>query len=1098
MKYFFFSFLLLFVLSKTSFAQKVELINSGELIDKAATLYDSSQYKPALKLLSKVNRSDTNYVRAIYEKAINCEADSQFTQAIKYCKEGLSLKEQREFEPDLYNTYGNTLNDMQQPENAIKVFDTAIAKYPAYSLLYFNKGVALIALKRYADAEAQFQKTLLINPYMYSAHYQLGLMALQQGKIIQAFLSFTGYLMVNPEGKYWSKSINMLDKITKSTDDILELKNKRSGPQDEAYAEIEEIVLSKIALDKSYKTIISIDDPISRQMQAVFEKMEYKKESRDFWVQYYLPFYKKVYSEGKFEPFVFHAFSNVNIPQVQNYNKKNKKVLDAFVSDAAAYFNLVRSTRELNFTKRDSIKVKYYFEDGKFIGRGTLINNGQTVIGLWESDYPAGNKKSNGNYSSAGKREGLWTYYFRNGDIRAKELFKEGKLTGVQEYYYDNGNLTSRESYVNGVAEGLVTTYYYNGNTRSSVNYKLDKKEGEEKQFYENGNLEIVNHYTANVLNGLVTEYFKSGKVKSTTHYVAGKIDGPYKAYYENGHTDTEGQFIKDNPEGDFTYYYASGKVKEKRHYIGGAEDGPHQEFFENGQILTSYIRKKGKIDGEAITYYENGKVLSKYVYNNDVPRLVDYLNQAGNKIYTANIKSDAINIISYHTDGYKNAHAYYNAKGELDGPDTIFYPSGKINQINQYKNGVMNGPSVTYFLNGKIKSEINLTDGKHDGYLTTFYQNGNPESEGWLREGQHQGEWLFYDEGGKLSNRSYYLNDDVYGYKESYDHNGKKNMEEKYHLGWLEKITQYDTLENVIAVDTFPKCTGKYRLLYPGGQLRVQGNYVNGNFDGPFKSYYPDGSTEISYFYKKGSIDSTYVSYYYGGKKYSEGRLRNGDKIGEWKAYDEDGKLSSTANYAADEIDGEKTYFFETGIKDYIGNYKNGILDGISKKYDPDGSLAYQVRFSNNLAVSYSYLGPDGKLVPEKPIDFLNGSIKAYFQNGKLSRECTYSDGVKNGSDAIYYTNGQVRSTDKPTYGISEGLAKTYFPNGKTELEYYYVNDNPDGTCKEFYNNGNLKKEIHYINGISHGPTRYFNENGKLVKTLNYYYGKLLSAKNE
>ncbi|MFC0518713.1 hypothetical protein ACFFGT_31150 [Mucilaginibacter angelicae] len=1097
MKYFL-SFLLLLVLSKTSLAQKVELINSGELINKAITLYDSSQHKTALKLLSKVNRSDTNYVRAVYEKAINCEADSQFTQAIKYCQEGLALKEQREFEPDFYNSYGNTLNDMKQPENAIRVFDIAIAKYPAYSLLYFNKGIALIALKRYADAEAQFQKTLLINPYMYSAHYQLGIAALQQGKIIPAFLSFTGYLLVNPQGKYWSKSINLLDKITKSTDDVLEMKNKRTGQQDEAYAEIEEIVLSKIALDKSYKTIISIDDPISRQMQAVFEKLEYKKESKDFWIQYYLPFYKQVYSQGKFEPFVFHAFSNVNIPSVQDYNKKNKKLLEAFVNDAAAYFNLVRATREPNFVKRDSVKVKYYFEDGKFIGKGTLINNGETVIGPWESDYPAGNKKSSGNYSALGKREGLWTYYFRNGDIRAKELFKDGKLNGVQEYYYENGNLSSRETYLNGVAEGLVTTYYYNGNMHTSVNYKLDKKEGQEKQFYENGKLEMVNNYTANVLNGLATEYFKSGKVKSTTHYAAGKIDGPYKSFYENGQTETEGPFIKDNAEGDFIYYYASGKVREKRHYIGGTEEGPHQEFYENGQLLVSDTRKKGKMDGEATGYYENGKVLSKYVYSNGVPKSANYINKAGNKIYAADIKSDAINIVSYHTDGYKNSHAYYNSKGDLDGPDTIFYPSGKINQINQYKDGAMNGLSVTYYLNGKIKSEVNVIDGKDDGYLTTFYQNGKPESEGWTRGGQHQGEWLFYDEGGKLSSRSYYLNDDLSGYKETYDPNGKKSMEEKYQGGWLEKLTQYDTLENVIAVDTFPKCSGKYRLLYPGGQLRVQGNYINGNFDGPFKSYYVDGSAESAYFYKKGSIDSTYVSYYYGGKKYSEGRLRNGDKIGEWKTYDEDGKLSSSANYIADDIDGEKTYFFETGTKDYIGNYKNGVLNGVSKKYDPDGSLAYQVNFSNNHAMSYSYLGPDGKLVPDKPIDFVNGSIKAYFQNGKLSRECTYSDGVKNGNDALYYSNGQVRSTDKPVYGTAEGLTKTYHPNGKPELEYYYVNDNPDGICKEYYNNGNLKKELHYINGVNHGPVKYFNETGKLIKTLNYYYGKLLSVKNE
>lgn len=1098
MKYCLLSFLFLLFLSKTSVAQKIELINSGELIDKAVTLYDSSQHKTALKLLEKVSRSDTNYVRAVYEKSINCEADSQYTQAIKYCLEGLALKEQRDYEPDLYNTYGNTLNDMGQNENALKVFDFAIGKYPAYSLLYFNKGITLIALKRYADAEAEFKKTLLINPYMYSAHYQLGVTALQQGKIIPAFLSFTGYLLINPKGKYWSKSIGFLDKITKSTDDILEVKNKRTNPQDDAYSEIEEIVLSKIALDKSYKSTISIDDAISRQMQAIFEKMEYKKESNDFWIQYYLPYFKQIYSQGKLEPFVFHSFSNVKIAIIQDYNNKNKKLLDNFVNEAATYFDLIRVTRELNFAKRDSATVRYYFEDGKLIGKGTVSNKGQSITGPWESNFPAGNVKALGNYNTAGKKEGAWTYYFNSGNVKSKQIFKDGKLNGFQQYYFENGNLSAQETYLNGVAEGPVTTYYYNGKPSSYVNYKLDKKQGEEKQYYSNGALQTINNYVNEVLNGLVTEYFKSGSVKSTTNYAAGKLEGQYKSYYESGRLSVQGQFSKNNAEGDFIYYYDSDKVKEKRHFVNNNEEGVHQEFYENGQLSNSSTYKKGKLDGEAVGYYEDGKLFSKYVYDNGITRSENYVNPAGGKIYTAEVKADDINIVVYHTDGYKNSHSSYSAKGEIEGPDTIFYPSGKVNQINQYKDGALNGTSVTYYLNGKIKSEVNVTDGKDNGYSSSFYQNGKPESEGWMQDGQHQGEWLFYDENGKLTGRSYYLNNDLDGYRESYDPNGKKNLEEKYHLGWLEKLTQYDTSEKVMAVDTFPKCTGKYKIVYPDGKLKAEGNYINGNFDGPFKLYYFDGSVESSYIYKRGDIDSTYTSYYYGGKKHSEGSFHYGEKTGEWKVYDEDGRLSSVTNYIADETNGEKTYYFETGVKDYAGNYKAGVLAGISKKYDPDGSLAYQINFSNDNAISYSYLGTDGKLVPDKPIDFTNGLIKAYFQNGKQSRECTYSDGLKNGTDAIYYTNGQLRSTDKPSYGMANGLTTEYYPNGKIKTAYYYILDNPDGICKEFYENGKLKKEINFINGLSHGMVKYFNETGKLTKTMNYYYGNLLSVKTE
>src|SRR5882762_789267 len=100
MKYFKYALVILVLASKISSAQKIKLINSGDVIKKAVTLYDSSHYKEALIELNTISRSDTNYVWSLYERAINCEADSQYTQAIKYCRVGLALREQREYEPE--------------------------------------------------------------------------------------------------------------------------------------------------------------------------------------------------------------------------------------------------------------------------------------------------------------------------------------------------------------------------------------------------------------------------------------------------------------------------------------------------------------------------------------------------------------------------------------------------------------------------------------------------------------------------------------------------------------------------------------------------------------------------------------------------------------------------------------------------------------------------------------------------------------------------------------------------------------------------------------------------------------------------------------
>lgn len=1099
MKYPILFLLALLVSVKISYAQKIELINSGDIIKQGSALHDSGQYKKALLLYNKINRSDTNYVRSLYEKALTCEADSQYKQAIKYCQEALTLKEQREDEPDIYTAYGNALNDVGESEQSLKLFDTAIAKYPSYSLLYFNKGVTLLTLNRLHEAELQFQQALLINPYMYSAHYQLGLAALKQGKVVPSFLCFMGYLLMMPEGKYAAKAIKLLSEIANNADEIAELKNKRTEQPDANYQQMEDILLSKIALDRAYKPIISLDDPISRQMQVVFEKLDYSDSNNDFYIQYYLPYYKQVYNQKEFELFVFHDFSGVNLPVVKSYVKSNKKALGNFETEAGNFFNLIRATRELQFKKRDQITERYYFDDGKLIGKGTLTSNGKSATGPWTSLYPAGNIKGLGKYNATGEREGDWIFYYRSGGVQAKEHYENGKRQGAQQYYYENGNLSSAENYVGDKLDGQAITYYYSGTRRGLLNYKLDKKNGEQRSYYSNGNLEVIDNYVNGVKNGEYKEFYKGGPVKEVQQYVNDKEEGAFKSYAENGNLTIEGNSSKNNAEGQWKYYYDDGKIKEIRNYINNNENGLHQEYYENGQLSVSYNTKKDKINGEAIYYGKDGKVYSKYVYDAGIIKSVKYFNPAGAEISSIDGGDKITNIVTYTDAGVKKAHINYDTKGNVNGPDTIFYPSGKIDQISQFKNGDRNGDMISYYVNGKKKSEVNMTDDKQDGYYISYYTNGQTETEGWIKDGEYQGQWISYDELGKITSKLYYQDGDLNGYKEEYTADGKKTLEQKYHLGWLEKMTQFDTSGKVIAIDSFPKSTGKYTLRFPNGKVREQGNYVNGDFNGPYQTFYFDGSIESQTFYKSGMLDSTYVSYYYGGVKYTEGKYLRGNKSGTWKLYDEeDGKLYSTNQYLNDMLNGEKIVYLPDGSKDYSVEYKDDQMNGIENKYNPDGTLAYRIIFEDDDAKSYTYLGSDGKLLPLIAIDSNNGVIKSYFQNGKLSRDGIYSDGLKNGVNKIYYPSGQLRSVDNAVYGVNEGSSKAYFEDGKLQADYNYITDNASGIGREYYKSGKLKKEAAFTNGVNNGPAKYFDENGKLIKTLWYYYGKLMAVKNE
>src|ERR671913_1249215 len=116
----------------TSSAQENNpLISSGEIIDQAVKLHDDGNYKDAIKLYKKVNRNDTNYVRALYELALTCMADSQFNEGIAVCELAMAEPTDRERLPDILTQYGSLLDNAGKQDRAIHIFDSAIQIYPA-------------------------------------------------------------------------------------------------------------------------------------------------------------------------------------------------------------------------------------------------------------------------------------------------------------------------------------------------------------------------------------------------------------------------------------------------------------------------------------------------------------------------------------------------------------------------------------------------------------------------------------------------------------------------------------------------------------------------------------------------------------------------------------------------------------------------------------------------------------------------------------------------------------------------------------------------------------------------------------------------------
>ena len=1074
--------------------QSIPLIYSDSLIQQGIKLHDEGKYREAIEVYSRIMPGDSNYVTSLYEQALAYKADSQYAKAIEYCEQALKVKQEFGLHPRIYSVYGSTIDVMGNPERAHRIFDSALAMYPEFDELYSNKAITLIRADRFAEAEKILQPALLRSPFYHSFHYLNGVCAFYQGHPVEAFLSFSAYLLIAPNGVYKSKAISMMSSIAKNENHVIEYVSNRKKEPADAFLVIEQIIASKIALEKGYKPIISLDDQVCRQMQVMLEKLEYNENEPDFYMQYYVPFFTSVFADRKFEPLVFRTFAGVDIEAIQKYHTKNKKELEAIVDRTSTYFTNIRNTRTLQATKRSGANYLYYFEGGNITHHGPV--NGTSNEGKWTYIYPAGNLRSEGMRNSNNERDGVWKYYYIDGTPDGTEAFSNGKLNGPAEYFHKNGQPLMRGTYVNGERHGKFTFYNKMGGISDSEEYENGKVHGMKYSYYPSGALKLKEEFTNGQSNGKFFTYYESGAIQKEGVSVNNELNGTYKYYHENGTLSIEGVYEKGKQQGAWKHYHANGKPKAVENFVNGVLEGEYIEYHNNGQPLSSpYKFKKGKTNGEVNFYTDEGILYCTMMFDDGVIKWAKQFDKTGKQIDIMELKQKKLDITFYTQDGFIRLLKPYNDKGVVHGTEIAYYPSGAKKESNEYRDGVAEGLSINWHTNGQKNAEINMQDGEKHGYFTLHHYNGFKLQEGWYQQNLAQGIWKFYNNQGDLSSIANYLNDHYHGSLTTYWPGNVKASETGYDEGVKQSITQYDTLGKVINVVNFKAGSGKYTALGVTGKKLVEGTYKNNELEGEYRKFFADGKTNSITYYRNGMADSVYREYFLNGKLSEEGKYVAGKKSGTWTNYSREGKLYSTEEFKDGELHGISTYFHPNGNKRIEIHYEDDNQDGHTSYYSFSGTVMVRMRFKDGDLLSYSYLGKDGKYVPEIPLPGGTGKIEAFYPNGTKSISLEFRDHLAEGVEKFYNESGKlVKQVSREVGRISD--YKTFYEDGTPEAVFAYKNGVLHGPFKEYHPNGKLKTEGYNYDGEDHGTVNSYDANGKKTLSVTYYHGQMLDVK--
>ena len=474
--------------------------------------------------------------------------------------------------------------------------------------------------------------------------------------------------------------------------------------------------------------------------------------------------------------------------------------------------------------------------------------------------------------------------------------------------------------------------------------------------------------------------------------------------------------FLKDtscyaqNPTGGVAstkYYYPSGALLSEGFLINGKPDGYWKTYNENGSIKSEGLRKNFLLDSTWVFYDAQGKRLYEYVYRegkkNGIKKTYNHEKEgvASEEIYENDVKQG---MSQYYRDEKKIKEIPF-VKGKEEGIAREFDKEGQIITITQYKNGFVvseekinrydkfgnkQGLWKTFYPNGSIHTECRYLDNKEDGYFKEFGLDGNI-----LKTEK-------YDMGILKKNVAELVKLDV---RNEYYENGKLKSSGTFKDGYAEGITRYYSEEGKIVNSKIFKDgelfgegiydekgyqQGRWKEYYASGELKGEGEYIDGRRIGDWIFYHQNGKIEQKGKFLKGAKPSgLWVWFYESGNMLRQENFTNGLENGMLIEYNDSGRVTTKGEF----VDGEKEgpWILEDGDIVEQGVYKNGQKDGIWKTYSKRQVLLFQGNFIDG--------NPDGKHV-------------FYYENGKLRAEGKYTVGQKQDTWRYFNEEGELETT--------------------------------------------------------------------------------------
>jgi antitoxin component YwqK of YwqJK toxin-antitoxin module len=230
--------------------------------------------------------------------------------------------------------------------------------------------------------------------------------------------------------------------------------------------------------------------------------------------------------------------------------------------------------------KNDTLtyRKEVFYESGKQDYIGQVVKG--TKEGVWTWWFENGNKKDQCKYLN-GKEIDTIFHWYENGQLKRLDILRQGKVSEGNSCticcntttirYYENGKLQETFTKVDDMFQGINASYGADGSSRI-VTYKNDSLWGPSTEHLIDSNkvIIVVGQYENGKETGLWKWFDKDSILYQTAVYENGVYNGQYLKYYPSGQIKEKATLVNGEYEGELTYFDEKNKVVKIELYKNG------------------------------------------------------------------------------------------------------------------------------------------------------------------------------------------------------------------------------------------------------------------------------------------------------------------------------------------------------------------------------------------------------------------------------------------------------------------------------------------------------------------------------------------------